>query len=280
MSDEQRVAEYIEDSLLGRNLHNQTWNGDDLIKTVNLHKPWFVVEFYMSHRFENFHAHVSTESRDCDGGHGYQFTTKATDIRTGIKDEWDFESYMLRSSIETHNEGTTVNFHGNGNFDTNAPNEEGYRSVSVQFCYARSCVEGAGGDGTLSNTLRLQWPTCPPVPCGPGMSWLVSVCVTRILSLVGSWGRSWNMAADALNSDNPLDTLNGPKVKAFAANLLGDTTQVTVDVWAIRAACQDRSDEVNLSHKGVYAKIEKAYQDATDARAEIAVLGITSNCPI
>lgn len=80
--------------------------------------------------------------------------------------------------------------------------------------------------------------------------------------LSGIMSRNWDMASNALDSDTPLDTLNGPKVSRFARNLLLDTQCVTVDVWAVRVACQDRADEVKLSNKGVYAKIEKAYQVA------------------
>lgn len=78
----------------------------------------------------------------------------------------------------------------------------------------------------------------------------------------GIMTRSWDMAYDSLRSDDPLNTLNGDKVKAFAANLLGDTEQVTIDVWAVRAACGNRAKEVNLKHVGVYAKIAKAYVKA------------------
>ncbi len=86
--------------------------------------------------------------------------------------------------------------------------------------------------------------------------------------LSGIMTRNWDMAYDALQADNPLDTLNGDKVKRFAKNFLGDTTVVTVDTWAVKAACGSRWEEINLKHVGVYGKIEKAYQKAA------AILGI------
>lgn len=86
--------------------------------------------------------------------------------------------------------------------------------------------------------------------------------------LPGIMTRSWDMAANALDADNPLETLNGDKVKRFAANFLGDTNSVTIDAWAVKVAAGDRWAEINLKHKGVYAKIEKAYQKAA------SILGI------
>ncbi len=44
--------------------------------------------------------------------------------------------------------------------------------------------------------------------------------------------QAWAIAQGAA----PLDVLNGPKVRAFWANIVGDTDAVTVDVWAVRAA--------------------------------------------
>jgi hypothetical protein len=78
----------------------------------------------------------------------------------------------------------------------------------------------------------------------------------------GIMGRNWDMAYNALRSDNPLATLNGDKVKRFAANLLGDTESVTVDIWAVRCAAGAKWETVNLKHKGVYSAIERAYQKA------------------
>lgn len=70
-------------------------------------------------------------------------------------------------------------------------------------------------------------------------------------------------AQTALDSDEPLSTLKGNKVKAFAANLLGDEDSVTVDVWAIRIALNitaTKGEEV--SKAGVYDAIADAYREA------------------
>lgn len=57
----------------------------------------------------------------------------------------------------------------------------------------------------------------------------------------------------------------GPKVNAFARNILGDTDAVTVDVWAARAAL-DTEDERELANTlrwvGAYQLIADAYRKA------------------
>lgn len=69
-------------------------------------------------------------------------------------------------------------------------------------------------------------------------------------------------AESALHSDDPLGTLNGPKTKRFAWNLLGIRTAVTVDVWAARIAFGDSIEdpELILSRVGVYEAVEHAYR--------------------
>lgn len=63
---------------------------------------------------------------------------------------------------------------------------------------------------------------------------------------------------------DPADVLGGPKVRAFWANLSGDTDAVTVDVWATRAATAGRrSDPGNA-----YARIANAYKAAAWAVGE------------
>jgi hypothetical protein len=62
---------------------------------------------------------------------------------------------------------------------------------------------------------------------------------------------------------DPLATLKGPKVSAFAANILGDTDRVTVDVWALRVALGGDSEidpESAISKAGVYDAIAHCYR--------------------
>lgn len=68
-------------------------------------------------------------------------------------------------------------------------------------------------------------------------------------------------AQRALQAAEPLKTINGPKTRRFALNLLGEDDAVTVDVWAARIALGDREDaEALLSRVGVYDALEHAYR--------------------
>lgn len=75
-------------------------------------------------------------------------------------------------------------------------------------------------------------------------------------------------AVDSLASDAPLSTLNGPKTKRFAYNLLGNRSAVTVDVWAARVALGETFEdpELVLARAGVYEAIEHAYRLAARRR--------------
>jgi hypothetical protein len=67
----------------------------------------------------------------------------------------------------------------------------------------------------------------------------------------------------AIGSDNPLGTVNGPKTRAFAANILGDTEAVTVDVWAGRVAFGPNADVESLLRKpGLYEAVAHCYRVA------------------
>jgi hypothetical protein len=81
----------------------------------------------------------------------------------------------------------------------------------------------------------------------------------------GCLGANVARALVALESADPLATLNGPKVSRFARNLLGDRYAVTVDVWAARVALGDQGDgERVLDRVGVYPAIEHAYRVAAE----------------
>jgi hypothetical protein len=73
-------------------------------------------------------------------------------------------------------------------------------------------------------------------------------------------GSNVERARGALASDSPLATLNGPKTRRFAHNLLGDRSVVTVDVWAAKVAFgHDRPAETILRRVGVYDAVEYAF---------------------
>lgn len=79
---------------------------------------------------------------------------------------------------------------------------------------------------------------------------------------LGCLSANVNRAVTAWASEDPLSTLNGPKTKRFAWNLLGYTEAVTVDVWAARVALGDSVEDPErvLSLVGVYDAIEHAYR--------------------
>lgn len=94
-------------------------------------------------------------------------------------------------------------------------------------------------------------------------------------STKGIMKQSLKNAQRALDSDAPLTTLRGNKVRNFAANLLGDAEAVTVDVWAARVAfglgkgfkstvgeSETVKPETLLARKGVYDAIADAYREA------------------
>lgn len=77
----------------------------------------------------------------------------------------------------------------------------------------------------------------------------------------GVMQRSLNGAKRAISSSDPLSTLSGPKTTAFAHNLMGDHSKVTIDVWAVRAALGD-DDSFDLRKKGAYEAMANVYSEA------------------
>lgn len=77
--------------------------------------------------------------------------------------------------------------------------------------------------------------------------------------------QAWRIA----NGEAVLSVLNGPKVRAFWANITGDTDAVTVDVWAIRAAMGDAAPTDGRITPAQYRAVADAYRRAA------AILGIT-----
>jgi hypothetical protein len=61
-----------------------------------------------------------------------------------------------------------------------------------------------------------------------------------------------------------LSVLNGPKVRAFYSNIMGDTDAVTVDTWAVRVATgrTGKHAEWTIGTKRRYAAVADAYRRA------------------
>lgn len=94
---------------------------------------------------------------------------------------------------------------------------------------------------------------------------------------LGVMGTNYDRAYRVLNSLDPVDALRwgsktgkpgGPKMFAFANNILGSNAEVTIDVWAIRAATGlvwrngDDTDQAAkvINWTGAYDKIANAYR--------------------
>jgi hypothetical protein len=103
----------------------------------------------------------------------------------------------------------------------------------------------------------------------PRTTWSRNLAGAASLLLTGTApgciGANVARAQAAIDAADPLSTINGPKTRAFAANILGDTDAVTVDVWALRIATGTHTvDEKILSRKGGYAAVAAAYREAAD----------------
>lgn len=96
-------------------------------------------------------------------------------------------------------------------------------------------------------------------------------------------GGNWDRAVAALETTLPLVTLRGNKTHAFALNILGDESAVTVDVWALRIALGDKyvreTADGQLARVGAYDAIAHAYRLAAKrAGVSPAVMQATTWC--
>lgn len=114
-----------------------------------------------------------------------------------------------------------------------------------------------------SNYSREQIASCIS-HLSPQISWKRNVIAAKAavngeIKPSGVMSATWNRAIEALKSDNPLSSFNGPKTKRFALNILGDHSVATIDVWAFKVVVGNSSIE-KLSLVGVYEAIEYAYR--------------------
>jgi|ERR1051326_598062 hypothetical protein len=111
----------------------------------------------------------------------------------------------------------------------------------------------------------------------PRNSWAQNVKGARTLALAAANGQPAPIVAGTLtnrakawailNGADIDSTLTGPKVRAFYANISGDFSRATVDVWAMRAATGGR---YIVPRKADYPLFESAYQRAA------SILGVTT----
>lgn len=80
------------------------------------------------------------------------------------------------------------------------------------------------------------------------------------VSTTSNRDHAWRIA----NGEAPLSVLNGPKVRAFYANIMGDTDAVTVDTWAVRVATgrTGKAAEWTIGTRRRYDAVADAYRRA------------------
>lgn len=128
---------------------------------------------------------------------------------------------------------------------------------------ARIVADMVGGTVTLEHAAAVLAHLSPRTPWSRNVAGAVEL-VTTGNAPAGHIGRNVDGAVRALESDDPLSTLNGPKTRRFAANFLGDTEAVTVDVWALRVV--GIHDDNVISRVGAYDAVEHAYRLAARRR--------------
>lgn len=94
----------------------------------------------------SLHAHITTESADCDGRHGYDYVEIMNKhevsefiLKDGVN---DFSDYMFKERIL----GRVVSFHADAvikttenGFDYHEPTDEGYTATEVLWCEDEDC---------------------------------------------------------------------------------------------------------------------------------------------
>jgi hypothetical protein len=101
------------------------------------------------------HAHVSTFARDCDGGHGNEYTMGFNDDEVaereraqGVNDFSDIH-FMQRVMMNVASPyaveyGMTVKVDSEG-IEVHENTDEGYRSAEVRWCHDEDCDPNAQG---------------------------------------------------------------------------------------------------------------------------------------
>ncbi len=156
--------------------------------------------------------------------------------------------------------------------------------------YAKGIATGSSGvdwyrDASLTASgLSRSYRVSRATACGviaalsPRMQWAVNVrAASRVLAALRSgavappsvgMSRFVALAWRIANGEQPLRVLQGPKVRSFYRNLMGDLSHVTVDVWALRALGWPGYGMVRGStgYKGLttseYAKASAQYRTA------------------
>lgn len=125
--------------------------------------------------------------------------------------------------------------------------------------YGVACVLASRGDCTIDAAVAVL------AHLSPRAQWVVTIRGAFALVTTGQapglMGANVARAKAAMGSPAPLDTINGPKTRSFAANILGDFDQVTVDVWALRVARGSSADAALIRRQDGYDDIVNEYRE-------------------
>lgn len=140
-----------------------TWDDmGDSRYVVSLHKPWHMIRDNMTPCFGNLHAHITRDSRDCDGSYNSDNVQIAKDTRFNASrekvnldkdsDGFDWDAYepctneaeFRYSILDLDEEGNSYRFKQDDNdtFHRARGTDEGYEYTEVVFCYDWSCDLG------------------------------------------------------------------------------------------------------------------------------------------
>ena len=156
------------------------------------------------------------------------------------------------------------------------------RRILRHYRSAAPAVHAAGASwyAAAEHAAAEMWPERPDLAAGviaalsPRCQWVTNLAWARTMiaaarrgdavppavHTTAMRGQAWRIA----NGEAPLSVLNGPKVRAFYANVSGeDRDAVTVDVWAIRAAIPGHPESIPV-------RTLRAVQDAYRRAARIA----------
>lgn len=108
----------------------------------------------------------------------------------------------------------------------------------------------------------------------PRQQWATNIAQARQLVMAAAAGESEPPAVGTManrrkawriaNGEDPSTVLGGSKVRAFFANIMGDTESVTVDAWAARAA--EGRDNPNAPVRRRYELLAESFRRVAERR--------------
>lgn len=123
----------------------------------------------------------------------------------------------------------------------------------------------AGTHHDVDTVARVLAQLSPRTPWARNVAGAAHMMATDGDRMPGILSANHARALDTLRKGAPL---NGPKVRSFHANIMGDHEAVTIDVWAARTALGTTMAPADLilDRSGVYGALAHAYRVAASKR--------------